>query len=156
MKKLFLAAVAVMMTAFSVNAQVKVESPHPDLDIKVTRCAYASGTVVVDMVITNFGQEETIGFFGSYNNATAYDDDGNQYTSSNSKISTGLLSIGLRDGQTDVTFPQDIPMKFRIEIQKVNTNATKFSLLKIPVQSRGTMALNRDKPIQIRNLEWAK
>ena len=49
------------------------------MDIKITRCAYASETVVVDMVITNFGAEEGMFDNGSYSREyiTAYDDEGN-------------------------------------------------------------------------------
>ncbi len=156
MKKFLLLIVVAMAAIFNTNAQIKVESPHPDLDIQVKRCANSSGTVVIDMIITNFGQEETLRFYGSSSGGTAYDDDGNQYTSSNSRISLGLLSIGLDPDRPYVTLPQDIPMKFRIEVQKVKPNATKFMLLKIPVESSGAMALKKEKPIQFRNVEWAK
>ncbi|MFI3278044.1 MAG: hypothetical protein SNH13_03995 [Rikenellaceae bacterium] len=153
MKRLFLAAIAVMITAFSVNAQVKIESPHPDLGIKVTRCAYANGTVVIDMLITNFGTEERI--ISSFRQVSAYDDEGNMYNGSTSKIEMGVTNTGLDNG-FDVVFPQDVPLKFRLQIDKISVNASKFALLKFGVESHGSMSLKTDKPIQFRNLEWAK
>lgn len=156
MKKLLLAAVAVMMTVLSANAQVKIESPHPDLDVKVTRCAYASGTVVIDMLITNFGAEEKVAFRGSDYDSTAYDDEGNQYNKINSKISIGLASQTLSNKMVILPLPQDIPLKFRMQITNVSEAATKFPLVKICTSSKGALDLNVEKPIVIRNLEWVK
>lgn len=155
MKKIFLAAVVAMIAVFSANAQVKIESPHPDLDVEITRCAYSSGTVVVDMVVTNFGKDEMVRFRGSLIGAIAYDDDGNQYDKSNSTISVGLTSSKLLANTADVTLPQDVPLKFRVEIQDVSSNATKLMMLKIPLVSQGAMGL-KGKSLVIRNLEWAK
>ncbi len=158
MKKLLLAAVAALITAFSANAQVKIESPHPDLDVKITRCAYASGAVVIDMVVTNFGSDEEIRFHGtsSPSAAAAYDDDGNVYKyGGNTHISLGLISEGLGFSPT-IILPQDIPLKFRVQLEHIQTNATKFILLKIPVESDGAMDLSFERPIVIRNLEWVK
>ncbi len=157
MKKLLLAAVAALITAFSANAQVKIESPHPDLDVKITRCAYASGAVVIDMVVTNFGSDEEIRFHGtsSPSAAAAYDDDGNVYKYGNTDISLGLVSEGLGFSPR-IVLPQDIPLKFRVQVTKIHNNATKFALLKIPVNSDGAMDLSDERPIFIRNLEWVK
>ncbi len=159
MRKLLLAAVAVFVTAFSANAQVKIESPHPDLDIKITRCAYASGTVVIDMVITNFGPDEVLGLRDG--NVSAYDDDGNGYNGNNSEIRYGFVNQGLKragGGSSTPTFafPQDVPLKFRIQLSNINNYATKFSLLSIGFSSQKIMGLDVKKPLKFRNLEWVK
>ncbi len=154
MKKLFLAVVAVLVTAFSANAQVKIQSPHPDLDIKITRCAYASGTVVIDMVITNFGIEEQV--YTSRSQVVMYDDEGNSYSDQNSKIEFGFPNKGLSWNGTFI-FPQDIPLKFRIQMGSISANASKFALMKFGIKSeKGAMGLTYDKPLQFRNLEWVK
>ncbi len=160
MKKLFLTAIAVVLAVFSANAQVKIESPHPDLDIKITRCAYASGTVVVDMVITNFGAEEqiTIGnaHYSDHPHIEAYDDEGNFYAKWVSDIKVGVPNVGLRSGNYGLTLPQDIPLKFRVEFSGISDYANKFALVKIPMMSRGAMSLSDKKPVIIRNIEWEK
>ncbi|MFI3319060.1 MAG: hypothetical protein SNH88_07735 [Rikenellaceae bacterium] len=158
MKKLFLSAAAALMAVLCVDAQVRIESPHPDLDVKITRCAYASGTVVVDFIITNFGGEEKFEVYGSHSSATttAYDDEGNQYTRINSELSVGLLSQGLSNSYKEMVLPQDIPMKFRVQVKNVSAQASKFPLLKVSMRSFGAMGLSKEKPILIRNLEWAK
>ncbi len=153
MKKLFLAAVAVMMTAFSVNAQVRIQSPHPDLDFKITRCANANGTVIVDVVITNFGMDEDIRLEEWW--IKMYDDEGNSYDNNNSKIRFGFPNKEMvwRGG---FTFPQDIPLKFRFQFGDISSRASTLSLIKIGMSSNGAMSLSEDKPLLIRNLEWAK
>ncbi len=156
MKKLFLAAIAVMITAFSANAQVKIESPHPDLDIKITRCAYASGTVVVDMVLTNFGADTNFDARGAF--VSAYDDEGNAYTRDNMKVKLGLTSQTI-DNSRNFVLPQDVPLKFRLQLEGISANATKFALIKFPPHYGGSdnnMGLDTKKPIIIRNLEWVK
>ncbi|MFR9540011.1 MAG: hypothetical protein SNI49_07620 [Rikenellaceae bacterium] len=156
MKKLLLAAVAVLVTTFSANAQVKIESPHPDLDIKITRCAYASGTVVIDMVLTNFGADTNFDARGSF--VSAYDDEGNAYTNDNMKIKLGLTSQPMA-GSKNFVLPQDVPLKFRLQLEGISANASKFALVKFPPHYGGSdnnMGLDTKKPIAIRNLEWVK
>lgn len=152
MKKLFLAVVAVVMTALSVNAQVKIESPHPDLNIKITRCACANGIVVVDMLLTNYGADVKTDPRDIY--MEAYDDEGNAYNSKNAKFKCGLASGSLNN--VDFALPQDVPLKFRMQIEGVSTNATKLTLLRFPLfySNKNSMGIGKDNPIIIRNLEW--
>lgn len=153
MRKLLFTLLTLCFASFGAMAQVRVESPHPDLEVKITRCAYATGTVVIDMLITNFGAEERICF--NQNQISAYDDEGNLYNINNSKIILGVTNMGLST-RPEVVFPQDIPLRFRVQLDKISANASKFSLLKFGMESRGAMALKYDKPTQIRNLEWVK
>ncbi len=159
MKKLFLVAVAALISVFSANAQVKIESPHPDLDIKITRCAYANGTVIVDMVITNFGNDEKLRL--GCNEVLAYDDEGNMYdghlrSQTNTKVTMGLMSVKSLYTHSEALYPQDIPLKFRLQLENISSNASKFALLSMGFTSNGTMGLNGEKPIKVRNLEWVK
>lgn len=162
MKKILLAVVAVMMTALSVNAQVKIESPHPDLDVKIKRCTYASGTVIIDMLITNFGPDATVVFTNTSTSnrgvVVAYDDEGGAYSyDGNDELKMGISSGGLkRVFNNKFSFPQDIPLKLRVQFPKIDANASKFTMLKIPVESSGEMSISRGSAIVIRNLEWVK
>lgn len=139
------------------KAQHSVSSPHPDLNIKITRAAEASGVLVVDMLITNMGKECSVTFFtdDSENRTAAYDDDGNSYLShANAKFKMGLQSVALNSWPAIITFPQDIPLKVRLQIEKIDPKATKMSLIKILMRS-DDLGL-RDKFIQIRNLEFER
>jgi len=151
MKKILLFSIMAIMSVM-VSAQIKVESPHPDLNIQVRRAVESSGTVVVDMVITNFGKEEPIKFcLGNLTESVAYDDEGNEYKSmlmGNPNRQLGLFQ--------EITFPQDVPIKVRLQIDEVDAYATKFSIIKIVAESYKAMNLSKKKPIVIRNLEFVK
>lgn len=156
MKKLFLAVAALMVTVFSAEAQVRLESPHPDFEVKITRCAYASGTVIIDMVMTNYGNEDAIKL--GDRDIFAYDDEGNSYNVDNMKILYGPPNKPLEASRYGIEFrlPQDIPLKYRVQLEGVSTNASRFSLLTLGFTSNGILALSHEKPLKIRNLEWAK
>jgi len=155
MKNLFIVVIALLMS-IGVNAQHKITSPHPDLSIKVSRCVEANGTVILDLMITNLGNEEEIRFWG---NATspgtiAYDDEGNIYDST---ISVGSPSKSLSGNRTYIVFPTDVPIKFRIQIDKVDPNATKIAVLKLKTSSSGAMGLDQNKHvIQLQNIEFER
>lgn len=157
MKRVVFSVLAILMAVMSASAQVKIESPHPDLDIQVKRCAMASGTVVIDLLVTNYGDEEVVTFLGSYNNrSTAYDDEGNKYANEESSIKVWFSGESLTFRHHNVVLPREVPIKARIQVDKVSPQASKFLLLKFGVESKGAMALNVSKPIQIRNLQWSK
>ncbi len=157
MKRVVFSVLAILMAVVSANAQVKIESPHPDLDIQVKRCAMASGTVVIDLMVTNYGEEEIVTFLGSYNDrSTAYDDEGNKYANEESSIKVWFSGESLTNRYHRVVLPSEVPIKARIQIDKVSPQASKLLLLKLGVESKGAMALNVSKPIQIRNLQWSK
>ncbi len=157
MKKLFLAVIAAMITAFSANAQVKIESPHPDLEVKISRCSVAGGKVVIDMVLTNYGSDANLCAINSH--VTAYDDEGNTYDRKNTSIVLGPTSHELKVSNK-YTLPQDVPLKFRIQIDGISADASKLALLKFAPNSVRTadssMNLDWDDYVVIRNLEWAK
>ena len=108
------------------------------------------------MLITNMGKECSATFYTDdrENRTAAYDDEGNSYLShANAKFKMGLQSVALSSPAT-ITFPQDIPLKVRLQIEKIDPKATKMSLIKILMRSED-LGL-RDKFIQIRNLEFER
>ncbi len=171
MKNLFLAVAAVLMTIFSVNAQQRstqsnqqsnqqsshqrIVSPHPDLEIQIKSCDYSKGTVELDLVLTNKGAEETVTFYGTNAGSAAYDNEANQYAKGSSKITTGPTG-GKVSNTTKIVLPRNIPVKYRVEIDKVSTTASSFKLLKLYVSSTGRMSLSKTEPIEIYNISWGK
>ena len=115
MKKVFFLALGLVI-ALSVNAQVKVISPHPDIKVKLLRCKEAGGTATLE---SNQDQEFTI--LGYNNYSTAYDDEGNVYRGGNIQISDQTYYA------VSVVFPSNIPVKCREHIEKVSKYATEFS-----------------------------
>ncbi len=174
MKNLFLTAAAVLMTIFSVNAQqrstqnnqqnsyqssqanqLKIVSPHPDLNIQVKSCEYSKSTVELDLILTNNGAEETVTFYGTNAGSTAYDNEANQYSKGSSKITSGPTG-GKISTTSKIVLPRNVPVKYRVEIDKVDKSATSFKLLKLYVSSNGRMSLSKNDPIEIYNVSWGK
>ena len=79
MKKVFFLALGLVI-ALSVNAQVKVVSPHPDVKVKFLRCIESGGTAVIEFTVNNLSnQDQEFTILGYNNYSTAYDDEGNVY-----------------------------------------------------------------------------
>lgn len=175
MKNLFLTVAAVAMTIFSVNAQQrstqnnqqnnhqnnqqsnhqKIVSPHPDLNIQVKSCEYSKGTVELDLILTNNGAEEIVTFYGTNAGSIAYDNEANQYSKGRTKITSGPTG-GKISTTSKIILPRNVPVKYRVEINKVDKLATSFKLLKLYVSSNGRMSLSKSDPIEIYNVSWAK
>ncbi|MFR9546431.1 MAG: hypothetical protein SNJ29_12765 [Rikenellaceae bacterium] len=157
MKKLLLALFAVAMTALNVNAQTSVESPHSDLSVKVMSCSYTSGTVVIDMLLTNLGEDMEFDTRGS--GVIAYDDQGNAYNSKSSKVLVGIANQSLKIS-AKYLLPQDVPVKFRIQLDNVSADASKFSIFKFAPHyssyDHNHMEINKDSYIVFRNLTWSE
>ncbi len=136
----------------SVGLRYKIQSPHPDLDVEITRCVNANGMVLIDMVITNESSAAADILF-SARNITIYDDEGNSYNSNNSRILFGFPNMSL-ETQKSFSFPQDIPLKFRLQVDAISGKASKLSLINVGLSSGGSMALTPSKPLTIKRLKW--
>lgn len=133
----------------NVYAQHKVESPHPDLKVEIKRAVESTGTAVIDLLITNKGPEEHFSFQAEY--STAYDDEGNQY-----EILLGIPNKKISAREVGFLIPQNIPVKLRVQVEKVDPSASKFLMVKISVNSNGSMGLRYEKPIVLRNIDLVK
>ncbi|MDY3070335.1 MAG: hypothetical protein SOR57_11955 [Parabacteroides sp.] len=114
-------------------AGFKIVSPHPDLDIQFKRCAASASTVVIDLVMTWYGDDAQIylGGEGYKNNTTiAYDDNGKQYSYRQIPISVGGKDWDIY-GFNSTLFPTDVPIKVRLEIQDVSESVQEFKRLQI-------------------------
>jgi len=158
MKKTIL-IISLIFVAICSNAQHKIQTPHPDLDVKLKRAVEANGILVIDLLITNYGsRDENITFEGSsmyYTTSIAFDDEGNQYKGGSS-ISYSVGGEEVYHGTTNVVLSPEVPVKFRVQIEKVDPYAKAITQLKICCYSRGSMGLERERPIVIKNLEFTK
>lgn len=114
----------------------KIVSPHPDLDIQFKRCAASASTVVIDLVMTWYGDDANIvlgGEVSQKNTTIAYDDNGKQY-------SFRQIPISVAGGQWDcygnfsTLFPTDVPIKVRLEIHDVSESVLEFKRLQISMK----------------------
>ena len=93
-KVLFLLMVMIAFGFQSVHAQdtpIKIVTGHPDLKVKVKRCAASGKTIILDLVFSNEGARdvESFALLGSpaWNRGEAYDDEGNIYNEPNGERS---------------------------------------------------------------------
>ena len=110
------------VSAISINAQVKIVSPHPDIKVKFLRCIESGGTAVLEFTINNISdQDQKFTISGYSNYSTSYDDEGNVYRGGNIQISDQNYHA------VSIVFPSNIPVKCRQHIEKVSQYATEFS-----------------------------
>lgn len=110
----------------------QIVSPHPDLEIQFKRCAASSSTVVIDFVMINNGEDETLhlgGSGGDKNETLAYDDNGKLYDSHHFVTSIG--SGNFDSWGVSALFPTEVPIKIRIQISDVSRTAESFKRIHI-------------------------
>ena len=116
----------------------KIVSPHPDLQIQFKRCAASASTVIIDLVMTWYGDDTQIrlGGQGSNKNITmAYDDHGKQYDCYSLGVSIAGGNYGYSMGVTEL-FPMDVPMKVRLQIENVSESVLEFKRILIKAGSQ--------------------
>lgn len=108
----------------------QIVSPHPDIEIQFKRCIISGSTVIMDMVITNYGKDAEIQLGGrSY--TKVYDDLGNQYNETSVSIADSEMS-----DWRSALFPTDVPLKFRMQISDINPEVSMFKRINLNIYSR--------------------
>lgn len=141
---------------------VKYTFNNPDISFSVTKCAYAGGTVYVDLIITNNSgaslsnayllQQEPCAGYESWN-CKAYDDQGNAYNISRVKASGNDRGIG---SNYPLDLPDGVPVKARLYISGVSSNAESFSLLKLAFRGMDTAEPYGAALLQLKNIPFTK
>lgn len=107
----------------------QIISPHPDIEIQFKRCVISGSTAILDLVITNYGKDANIQLGGSSNKV--FDDLGNQYPETQVSIAeSGMYSW------KEALFPTDVPLKFRLQIYDISSQATMFKRINLNIYSR--------------------
>ena len=140
--------------AFAQTPGVKIVSVHPDLKIKITRCEAAAKTVIIDLMFENVGSGDVKlylkpGSGTAHTMSTAYDDEGNVYTSENFKVQLGT-SVSYGWDAASQTLPAGVPIKGRIKIEGVQESATVFKRIDLWMSS-GEWGF-RDKVVKMTNV----
>lgn len=122
------------------NKPTKIVSPWPNVELEIKRCLWnANRTVIIDFLITNNGQND-ISFYLIGGKSKVYDDEGNVY--SNIKVGVG----GNYYSSEPATFPSDVPVKCKMEINNVDDMASMFTRINLYVvvnyASDGTFLIN--------------
>ena len=156
MKKVLLFLVA--MFAFGLqntSAQdgIKIVTNHPDLKIKVKRCAASGKTVILDLVMNNVGVNdvEKILVYGGCSGTEAYDDDGNIYQSNAIKVRVANRTEYECGNTGYFNIPAGVPIKLSVSIEGVPQSAESIARLKL-IFVNDAWSLGRDKPVRINNI----
>ena len=157
MKKvlLFLA----VMFAFglqNISAQdvpLKIVTNHPDLKIKVKRCAASGKTVILDLVLNNVGVNdvENVLVSGGCSGTEAYDDEGNIYQDGAIRVRVANRNEYACYNTDYFNIPAGVPIKLSVSIEGVPQSAESIARLKLIFDS-DAWNLNRDKPVRINNI----
>ena len=125
------------------HSNIKITSPHPDIEIKYKNCVMAGSIAILDLVITNNGKDAQIQLGGS-SYTRVYDDSGNQYTETYVSIADGEMK-----NWDSILFPTEVPLKFRMQIAGVSSKATLFKRINLNIYSK---TLNNTEPIILPNI----
>lgn len=126
----------------------KVVTNHPDLKIKIKRCEVSGKTCVIDLIVTNYGNDTEIRFYskGVSNVTKAFDDEGNQY-----RIAIGISGYTPDYYSASSVFPTEVPLKCRLQIEGIPASATMIKRIYLHLDCE-QMSLNGDKPVLFYNI----
>lgn len=127
-------------------AGLKIVTNHPDLEIKLKRCQVNGKTCVIDLLMTNYGNDTTATFYTS-DGSKAFDDEGNIYRIYRMGFG-GTISVW--DSHT-VNLLCDTPVRCRIEIEGVSSSATLWKRILL-IARCGLLGLDDNKPIMFYNI----
>ena len=133
MKKILLFLMAIFAFGLhNVSAQdapLKIVTNHPDLKIKVKRCAASGKSVYLELLLNNVGTNDVEAQARSWK-SIAYDNEGNIYEEGNIKVKVAnKADYGFYSGMFDI--PVGVPMKLSILIEGVTTAAETLSRFKL-------------------------
>lgn len=120
----------------------QIVSPHPDIEIQFKRCVVSGSTAILDLVITNYGKDVNLQLGGRSNKV--FDDLGNQYPQTQVSIADGKMYEW-----KSALFPTDVPLKFRLQIYDISSQATLFKRIDLNIYSKN---INFGDPIFLYNV----
>ena len=134
------------------NAPIKIITGHPDLKVKVNRCAASGNIVIVDLTFTNMNEKDAKGisgptlYSGQPCEAVAYDNQGNKFPIK-FKVSneTDYKVWG------DIPLLSEIPVKVSLRIEGVPESSEFFARLNLNFDCK-VLGLKPSDIIQIRNV----
>ena len=163
MKKTLLLLVALLtFTAQQASAQenpLKIVTQHPDLRVKVKRCAASDKTVILDLVVTNTGDQDVTNVTfaasgGIY--CEAYDDEGNRYSQGTFKVKVAN-GASYEDYYDNYRMVAGVPIKVSYRIEGVSTTAEYLAFVELGINSEALgIGASTNKWVTIRNIPIAR
>lgn len=135
------------------DGPLRIETGHPDLMVKVTRCQAAGDKLVMDLLIKCTNGDVNLRIGGGncfeYGGSIAYDDEGNRYTGLNYMVSLG------KDQPSQIIrtdLPENVPLKFRLTLKGFDANASKLTKVVLNCSSRELELRWRESSIDFYNV----
>jgi hypothetical protein len=148
-------------TQQSDRGAIKIVTGHPDLKVKVRRCAASGKILIIDLTFTNVGTSDVDEFlvyatrFSNNNTQTeAIDDEGNVYKDNMLVSSSGDPEY--TDMSKRFSLIPDVPMKVSFRITGVSESAETIARLKIGIYCRALGFSEWNHYITIRNIPIAR
>ena len=133
----------------SLGSPIKIVNVHPDLKVRVARCAASGRTLTIDLVFTNASTEDIDIFVsGGYYDSSAYDTNGNMYTKD--ALEVKAASDARYNSYTKRPLIAGVPTKVSVEIRGVPATAEAIAVLNLILRSQ-VLGIN-SKGLQIRNI----
>ena len=133
----------------SLGSPIKIVNVHPDLKVRVARCAASGRTLTIDLVFTNASTEDIDIFVsGGYYDSGAYDTNGNMYTKD--ALEVKAASDARYNSYTKRPLIAGVPTKVSVEIRGVPATAEAIAVLNLILRSQ-VLGIN-SKGLQIRNI----
>ncbi|MBO7051547.1 MAG: hypothetical protein J6W24_02670 [Prevotella sp.] len=162
MKKIFALFLLTFTLSFASNAvaqtsPIEIVTGHPDLNIKVKRCAASGNTVILDMIFTNTGtQDADFEIWGSYaSNSEFYDDEGNSYHGNDlwGKATVKFANAPKYDASAEnKKLLAGVPTKVSFKITDVPVSAQNIALVELGIKSQVFDMNLYNKKTQLRNI----
>ena len=120
------------------DAQLTIDTHHPDFSVKVKRCVASGNTLVIDLTATNTGLDDVNRFTLAPILTEAVDDEGNTYRGNiGAKVGNQANYTYQRNAFTDLAMEtkllSNIPVKLSIIIPNFSQEATSIALIEIGV-----------------------
>lgn len=130
--KRFILFIFMLLSISEATAQVRIVSPLPDLNIRITQCKLNNTSLILDFVVVNQEKDRSFAMVSYWNGTYAIDDEGNKYFSHNREEE--IITIGLpNDPETDFNcnYPTDVPIKIRMIVNNVDPMAASLAIVSI-------------------------
>lgn len=126
-----------VFTAYAQDEPLRIETGHPDLLVKVTRCQASGDRLVMDLLVKNLCCETRLTFGGGncfeYGGSTAFDDEGNKYTGMDFMVNWGKEQPG---HIAKTILPENVPLKFRVTVTGLDKNAVSLTKVNLYCSSK--------------------
>lgn len=132
MKKLILIILG-FLTCITAFGQVKCVSSNVDFEMSYKRTIVSNNAVIVDFLITYYGNGSREFSIEEGNTTIVYDDEGNiyrGYTTAGNTPTNIFANIG-NSGSNKVVLQSEVPVKVRLTIKDVDEYATLFPKMEL-------------------------